>query len=330
MRSFARLGVATAALVMGALPATAKDTIEWDFPGYYGINAPTTKLLTEFADEVEQKTDGRLKITVLAAGELPYSASEYHRIAGNGDVQLADTAWLSGDIAAAGALTLPLLVRNFGELRTAMDAALPAINSDLERFGAKVLFYYSFPVANFWGTGEPPANLEAFSGRKIRGLTPEHSDLISQLGGAPVTIATPEVITALQYGTVDTAITSAFGITGAKWNDMIDWKYSVDLAPSPSFVVVNTEAYEALPDDVRATLDEVAAEWSDKMLDAIEEAEVQSTETLKEGGLEVVEASDEDMAELQPIAEGLWEKWPDGRNEQAGEALAKIRESLGR
>jgi len=326
-----RLAVASSVAIFTSIStATAQEVIKWDLLGYLGINSPSTKLLVDFANDVETRTNGKLRITVRSAGELPYPAADYHRVVGRGDVQMADTAWLSGDIPATGALTLPFLVQNFTELRTAMNAISPIVNAGLERFGAQALFYYSFPVANFWGTGQAPKDIASFRGRKIRGLTPEHSELISALGAAPATIATPEVMTALQYGTIDTAITSAYGLTGAKWDSLIKWTFTVDLAPSPSFVIVNREALEALPEDVRTVLEEVAMEHQDKMLNAIERDEFTATAALIEKKLKVIKASDTDRSILTPIAEELWQRWPEGRGEGAQEAFDAIHKALKR
>src|SRR5690606_37088749 len=117
LRSF--MATATAAVISVLSPAVAakEKPIRWDLAGYYGMGTPPTKLLNDFAKEVRSATDGKLQISVRPVGELPYSPPEYHRIVGNGSVEMADTAWIAGDIPSAGALTLPLLVRSFDELR---------------------------------------------------------------------------------------------------------------------------------------------------------------------------------------------------------------------
>lgn len=324
-------GAGAAAISLCGMTAVAQDKpIKWELAGYYGMGTPPTKLLNDFADDVKTATDGKLLISVRPVGELPYAPPEYHRVVGNGSIDMADTAWIASDIPSAGALTLPMLVRSFAELRTAMQAAKPNIEKELERFGAKPLFWYSFPVANFWGTGSAPKTLKDFAGRKIRGLTPEHSALIAMLDAAPATIATPEVMTGLQYGTVDTAITSAFGLTSAKWDSLIKWGYVLNLAPSPSFVLVNNKQYDELPEPIKQRLNEVAAKHQDKMLDFIEAEEARLQKELAGKGLELVQASDSDVEALSKQVEPLWQQWQSGRPDTAKATLESVRASLKR
>jgi len=325
------IGAGTLAIALHGIAAAAQDKpIKWDLAGYYGLGTPPTKLLNEFAADVKKATDGKLVIYVRPVGELPYPPSDYHRVVGDGSIQMADTAWIAGDVPSAGALTLPLLVRNFTELRTAMKAAQPGIDKELARFGAKPLFWYSFPVANFWGTGSAPKSLKDFAGLKIRGLTPEHSALIAMLDAAPVTIATPEVMTGLQYGTVNTAITSAFGLTSAKWDSLIKWGYIVDLAPTPSYIVVNQKEFDALPEELRQALVTVAAKHQEKMLDFIEAEEVRLQKQLAGRGLELVKASDQEIDALGKQVEPLWKQWGASRGETARATLDAVRSSMKR
>ncbi|NYT44313.1 TRAP transporter substrate-binding protein [Pollutimonas thiosulfatoxidans] len=324
------IAASTLAMALPGITTAADKPIKWDLAGYYGMGTPPTKLLNEFAAEVKAATDGKLLISVRPVGELPYSPPEYHRVVGNGSIQMADTAWIAGDIPSAGALTLPLLVRNFTELRTAMQAAQPGIDKELERFGAKPLFWYSFPVANFWGTGSAPQSLQEFAGLKIRGLTPEHSALIAMLNAAPATIATPEVMTGLQYGTINTAITSAFGLTSAKWDSLIKWGYIVNLAPTPSYIVVNQKDFDALPEDIRQTLVTVAAKHQEKMLDFIEADEARLQKELADSGLVLVEAPDEEIEALVKQVEPLWQQWHESRGDTAKATLDAVRSSMKR
>ena len=56
--------------------AFAQAPAEWRFFTYFPPNDKPAQLNKAFAEEVTRATGGRLKITVFAAGELPYKAGD--------------------------------------------------------------------------------------------------------------------------------------------------------------------------------------------------------------------------------------------------------------
>src|SRR5690606_23024874 len=54
--------------------AASGETFEWDYVLFVGLEHHYGELAQEFADDVRERTDGRLDITVRPAGELPYTA----------------------------------------------------------------------------------------------------------------------------------------------------------------------------------------------------------------------------------------------------------------
>jgi TRAP-type transport system periplasmic protein len=308
----------------------AQETIQWDMPVYLGLNAPTSQLLQGFADEVKEKTDGRLEITVRPPGELPYSAGEYHRVVGAGDIAMADTAWFTADVPAAGVLTSAGLVQNFDELRKAMPAVEDKISEQLDRFGAEVLFWWAFAPIKFYGAGDPPEGINDLAGLRVRALSPEHSALLEAVDATPVAIAAPEVMTALQYGTVNAAMTTAIGIVSASWDESLDWAYTLEIAPTPSYVIVNSDMLAELPDDVRQALLDVAADYGEKMLDFVEQKEAEDEAALAEAGMTIVEPTEEDRERLYEIVQPLWENWVEQHGEGAAEIMQSVRDAVGR
>lgn len=335
LRSILKLGavalVATGLVAQhGAAPAAAQEPTRWDLPVYLGLNAPTSQLLADFAKEVEEQTDGQLLITIRPPGELPYSAGEYHRVVGSGDIAMADTAWFTADVPAAGVLTSAFLVQNFDELRVAMPVVKDKLDEQLGRFGAEVLFWWGFAPIKFWGTGDAPEGLDDLAGLRVRALTPEHSELLSVLDATPVAIAAPEVMTALQYGTVNAAMTTAIGIVSASWDEVLDWGYVIEIAPTPSYVIVNSEMLANLPKEHQEVLRTVGAEYHEKMLDFIESQESEDQELLAERGMTIVEPTQEDRDRLYEMVQPLWTDWVAERGGDAEELMRAVRDAVGR
>ncbi|MBX3576163.1 MAG: TRAP transporter substrate-binding protein DctP [Rhizobiaceae bacterium] len=320
------LAACAATSLATAFPAYAE---EWDLLVYNGINDPATKLMIEFAEDVKAKTEGRIEITVRAPGELPYGPVDYHRVVGRGDVAMADTAYISSDVPATGALTSAFLVQNHDELRKAMPAVAPLIDEKLKPFGAEVLFWWAYPPIKFWGVGEPPKTAKDLAGLKTRSISAEHQELLKMVGAVPVAVAAPEVMTALQYGTVNAALTTAIAVVATKWEDVMDWGYELELSPTPSYVIINSATLAALDEKDRNAVKEAGAVTQEKLLALVMEREVKDTAGLRERGMVINAPTAEERATLQQQAVALWEAW--AKSHDNGEAIiTAIRGAVGR
>lgn len=70
--------------------ASAQSPIKWDLHVETGVIHPITLRYKEFAEEAKKATNGKLDIVVRPAGELPFRATEVVKVAGDGQVQLAE------------------------------------------------------------------------------------------------------------------------------------------------------------------------------------------------------------------------------------------------
>lgn len=318
----------------GDVSATADNPIHWDYFTFVGINHPIAEYALEFAATVKERTDDRFIITVRPAGEMPYSATEAIRVVSEGSVQMADAngGFVGGDSKIAAMLGLPFLVQNLEEMEIAYAAHEPYITNDLNSYGVQVLYWYTWPVQNLWGRGEPVRSLEDFRGRKIRGTTSEQAVLIQLLGADPITLTTPEVPTAMQRGTMDAVMTAAFNILGGSWQAFLEWGYLPDInMAGPSYIIVNSQAYQALPEDARRVLDEVAAEFQARQAKEIVGRETGDQRILAEQhGLELFAADPAEIQALTAMMIDYWQKWAQESGPHVEEALAKVRQALGK
>lgn len=322
------------ALGIGALvpqgPAAAKVT--WDYYLITGITHPVSQNLKAFADEVRKRTDGELDIVVRPAGELPFRATEALRIAGQGQVQMASgyAGFLSGSVPVAAIAGNPFLVRTYDDLKKVWPIIDKYTAPEFEKAGAKTLFWWAWPEQNLYGRGEPIKALEDFKGRKFRVTDPKQAAMIEDFGASTVSLTTAEVPVAMERGLMEGVFTAAFNAVGAKWYEFLDWAWLPDIhIGGPNYEFVNIEAYNALPENLRKTLDEVAAEWGPKTLDKFEAMEAGDRKTLEEEhGLTMFVPPEDQVAAATKLMEPNWEAWAEEHNAQ--DALKEIREALGR
>jgi len=318
-----------------AMPAAAQPKpAAWDFVLNVGMTHPVAQMEQEFVDDVKKRTGGQLVITMRPPGELPYKLTEYLRVTGQNNSQMADVymGFLAGDSKIAVLTGLPFLVGTPDELKKAMTVLDPMIREDFARFGADILTWFTWPEQNIWGRGKPIQTVDDFKGRKIRTTSPEQSEMIKRLGGVPISLTAPEVPSAAQRGVMDGVVTAAFNLLGSKWNEFTEWGYIADIhIGGPAYILVNKGSLAALSPEVRKQLQEAAGVLQAKMLKEIPVREYSDRQLLEtQYKIKLYKASPADVARMRKEMEPYWDEWAKQGGPKLVEALAAVKKVLGR
>ena len=325
-----KLAVLTIAAAALSFQARAYAAEQWDLLTYLPLTNPLMQNMVAFAKEVKTATNGDVVVTVRVAGELPYGVGDYHRAVGTGEVAMADTAFFMADAPAAGALTLPGLVRSFDEMKKAESAVRPEIEAQLAKFGAKPLMWTTYAPLLLWGKNEPMKSLADMKGKAIRGHTAEIGKVLKAIGAVPVTLATPEVMPAVQTGTVDALLTAHDGVVINSWQEVLNWGLNLRFSMVPSYLFVNQEKLEGLSPQNQEAIRKLAAKYQQSWWNLAIESEGKSAEIIREQDITVYEPSDADMMKLGELASPVWEDWANTKGPEAEQILKKIRSVVGR
>ncbi len=314
-------------LVLGS--SVPCEATTWKFYLFTAPVNPGTQAFQQFAKEVFEETKGELKIDVYPAQELPYPTTEMPMTVRKNHVQMADAygGLVSGQLPIAGLFDLPFLVRDLDELKLTMEMIKPKLESDLKKFRAKLLFYYTWPLQNIW-TSVPVDFLDTLKGLKIRTNNLPQLNFINQLGGAAVTMSPTEVAPAAQRHVVDGAITAAFAMYGVKWNEFLRYGYILNMHLAPSFIIVNENAYKALSEDIRRVLDEKAAKYQQIMIDTFITEDSSAIESLRADGVKMTYVTDEDVKKAENIAHQCWDEWTSKQKKDIQDLMIQVRKGL--
>lgn len=309
-----------------------QDVINWDYLSIISSSNPAMKPIVDFVNEVKEATNGRLVITIREPGELPFTNSEFVRAIGEGSAQMG---WglmpsIAGDLNGSAALSLPFMIQNSDELKKAMDAIGDTLSDELGAYGADTLFYFNMPAQNLFGSGTPVKSFTDAKKLLIRATGSEMSDFINSIGGVPVTIDNSEVPTSLSRGVVNSVITSALNCYGNSWNENLDWAYMFNLQADTVLTLVNKQALQELPDDIRTTLLEISAKYTDLSMKAIADAENNAIEKLKEAGMTFNDAAQSEVDAKIAEYTKYWDTWAQSRGGNAVDCVKSIRTALGK
>ena len=303
---------AFAALAMlGIKDASAAD-VSWKFYTYFAANDKPTTLHRAFAKDVETATNGRLKITVFSAGELPYKAADVLRVVGSRQVEMGDVAFgfVAGDVPELNALSMPFSCTSMDKF---YEALAPAIDKPINdvlggKFKSASIMQWGMPPQQLWLV-KPIDGVNGLKNLKVRSWNREQAEMMRLAGASGVTITPAEVIPALQRGVVDGAFTAAVPALDWKFNEVTKFGFMINLTLAHQAIVVNQAALDALPEDLRKTLLAKTEEWAPKYRAELIAADKTARQTLTEKGMTLKDATPEEIARLREITAPIASDW---------------------
>ena len=299
------------ALAIAGVAAWAQTPIEWKFFTYFPVNDKPAQLNRAFAEDVGKATGGRLKITVFAAGELPYKAPDVVRAVGTDQVQMGDVAvgFASGDLPDLNVLSLPFLCTTYDQFDKALPAVRKVADDELQKkFGVTAGIHWTMPPQNFW-LNRPVARLDELKGLKVRAWNPEQVEMMKLLGGSAVSITSAEVIPALERKVIDGAITSALSASDWRAFEIVRTGYMVNMTMGHQVMMVNTAELDKLPADVRTTLLAKMKEWEPKYRQMSEQGDVDARKNLLANKVALVDPTPADIQRARATMRPMWDAW---------------------
>jgi len=249
-----------------------------------------------WAEEVEKRTGGRVKITVFPGGTLTKANQCYDGVVkGISDLGMSCFAYTRGRFPVMEAADLPLgypdgvvATRVVNEFYRRVQ---PEGLSDV-----KVLYLHAHGPG-LLHTKKPVQSLEDLRKMKIRS-TGLSAKIVRALGGVPVAMPQGSTYESLQKGVVEGTFSPIEVLKGWRQAEVV--KYTTDFTDAgyttTMFVVMNLEKWNSLPADIQQIMEAVSNEWIDvhgKKWNAIDESGRAYTLSL---GNEILQLSGQERA----------------------------------
>jgi tripartite ATP-independent transporter DctP family solute receptor len=273
---------------------------------HYGAGA------NAWAEEVEKASGGKFKFRHFPSSGLGGEREVIEGLQlGTVEATIVSTGTLSNFVPAVGVTDIPFLFRDLAHGRAVMDG--PIGQDILEQFEGRGL------VALAWGEQgfrhitngrraiEKPADL---AGLKLRTMeNPVHITAFKALGAAPTPMAWPEVVGALQQGTIDGQENPLSVIESAKLSEVQKHLTLSGHVYAPALLLVSQQFWENLSEEEQAVFAEGARKGGAAMRAYVDQVEASGVEKLKAAGMEVGTLSPEQKAEFQKALEGAYAEY---------------------
>jgi len=217
--------------------------------------------INAFAKELEEVTNGRIKVTVYHGGALGKGTEQYDLAAtGTADIALSNIEYFPGRFPLHEGCALPLLLPkdavSAGKVLTATHEKFPEMQAEFK--DVKFIGWSGLASRVIHTAKEPVRTVDDLKGLKIRATGSISSATIEAMGAIPVVIAPTEVYTALERGTLDGVVWEWEGFHAFKLEEVAKYTTLVDVNTTAHFAVMNRDKYESLPPDIREAIDSIS------------------------------------------------------------------------
>lgn len=220
---------------------------------------------------------------------------------GTVEATIVSSGTLSNFVNEAGVFDIPFLFRDLAHARDVLDG--PIGQEILEKFNNVGIVALAWGeqgfrhITNNRNAISTPADV---AGLKLRTMeNPIHILAFETLGAAPTPMAWPEVISALQQGTIDGQENPLSVITSAKLADVQKYLTVSGHVYSPAMLLVSQQLWGSLSEEDQALFTKAANEAVVAMRGYVDDVETSGVEQLKAAGMEVGELSTEQKAAFQ-------------------------------
>lgn len=285
---------------------------------------PTTLGGQYFANLVEEKTNGRIRILIQHSGERGNESQVISQLKYGGvDFARISISELTNEIKALNVLQLPYLYENSEHMWKVLDGKIGDyfldVVSGYEMVG---LSWYDAGARNFYTKDRPIQKLEDFEGLKIRVQESDMmASMVEYLGGEPVKKPYSEVYSLLEKSEADGAENNWPSYESMQHYEVAGYYTLDEHIRIPELQICSKHTWEKLSEEDQQIILECAKESSIYQRKLWKEQETKSRELAVSAGAEVVHLSTVEKKKFRKAVEPLFERY-------CGEHMDLIQEIL--
>ncbi|HSV35708.1 MAG TPA: TRAP transporter substrate-binding protein [Ramlibacter sp.] len=291
-----------AALAVAAVGVAQAQTKTIKYANQNAKGHPIVMGMEKFAEIVEAKSGGKLKVSVFAGGALGSDQANVSALQG-GTLEMA--AMNSGIFASVvkdfAVYDFPFLFANPKEADAVVDGAFgKSLHAKLEEKGMVGLAYYELGFRNITNSKRPITKVEDIAGLKLRVIpNPINVDWVSALGANPTPLPFPELYAALEQKAVDGQENPVATINGAKLYEVQKHLALTNHQYNPQSVVISKKFWDSLSADEKKIVQDAANESAKYQREQSRSAAAGILDNLKKNGMQVTELPPAEVAKLR-------------------------------
>jgi tripartite ATP-independent transporter DctP family solute receptor len=291
-----------AALAVSAFGLAQAQTRTIKFANQNAKGHPVVLGMERFAQLVDSKSGGKLKVNVFPGGALGSDQANVSALQG-GTLEMAsmNSGIFASLVKDFEIYDFPFLFANPKEADAVVDGPFgQSLHAKLQDKGIVGLAYYELGFRQLTNSKRPINKVEDIAGLKLRVIpNPINIDWVSALGANPTPLPFPELYAALEQGAVDGQENPLPTIQGAKLNEVQKYLTLTNHQYNPQSVVISKKFWDSLSADEKKVLQDAALESAKYQREQSRNLAAGILDNLKKAGMQVTELAPAEVAKLR-------------------------------
>jgi C4-dicarboxylate-binding protein DctP len=285
------------------------------------------KSLARFKEQVEKSSNGAITVEVFDKGKL-YTDDQTVEAVASGKIEMGVAGFnqFAQRIPGIDIMEQPFLfnfealvngaAKRGSPIRELVDAAI------LRKVGVRVLAWQGIGNQIFISKGKATAEPDDIKSRKVRVFSPTHEQFVKQCGGIPVMVGANKTPDAFKSGEIEMATGASSLIVNRQLWTLTDRITRTMHAPIEFFLIINENAWQALPEAHKAVIADVATEVEAQHRENAAKIEAGLYEKFKEKGMSVTDLTADQVADWRACSAGVMETYITAENDLARQLMA--------
>ncbi len=317
-KKFVTLVILSALVLFLIVPNTASAAPEMvlRFAGQVPLEHTATRLMHQVADEVKEKTGGRIEIQVFPANQLGDYTLVYEELI-RGTIEMAAISVPSQFDPRLEVTYINCFVRNFDEAKDvfATDGWLFNKMDELSaRLGVKLL---GFQVEGFIGVGSTQAVNEPLNPDVSKGILVRIPNMdvyklgAEAMGYRTVTVPWAEVYTALQTGVAEGVVGMTPTAAYTMLKDVLKYWYDLNYSVENFNYMISMQTWNKLSEEDQKIIADACARVTEMSIELARQDQEKHLQLMRDAGIEVHTYTAEELLPIFTKVSATWDELKD-------------------
>lgn len=266
-----------------------------------------TRALEPWAKSIEEKSGGRVHITLFAAGSaLGDATKQFDQVrSGVVDIAVAIPAIPRGRHPRTTLMELPFTIKSSAAgTHALMDIYDKYLKAD---FPGTVMLNMTITEPSAVHTKAPITDLDQLKGVRVRAPTPSVTAMLNAIGATPVGMPPTQIYESAERGVIDGNV-MPWGPVGAfKLYEVFKNHLNARIDAVTMYTLINERRYNSLPPDIRKLFDESRPHFVEVWSKLWKETDDKAIETARKAGNKIVDLPDgrrdDWRAKMKPVVD---------------------------
>ena len=262
---------------------------------------PITLGMEKFAEIVNAKSAGKIKVNVFPGGTLGNDQANVSALQG-GTLEMVsmNSGILASQVKDFAVFDFPFMFANTKEADAVVDGPFgKKMHAKLEEKGIVGLAYYELGFRNITNSKRAITKVEDLAGLKLRVIpNPINVDWVKALDANPTPLPFPEVYAALEQKAIDGQENPLTVIAANKFFEVQKFVTLTNHQYNPQSVMISKKFWDTLSAAEKAMVQDAAQESAKYQREQARNAVAAALDTMKKGGMTVSEFSPAEQTKL--------------------------------